>query len=133
MKNPAFKRLEAKDVKLAVLGNHDHWLGEKKIREILKNSDIIDISNDVYTLKRNSENGEKILNMAGVDSYMLGKDNLNQVMAKLPKEGPAILLVHEPDFASKSSKTNRFALQISGHSHGGQFIIPGTGTTTIYK
>jgi hypothetical protein len=37
---------------------------------------------------------------------------------------PSILLAHEPDFANQSSQTNLFDLQISGHSHGGQFIIP---------
>lgn len=127
----AFKRLKAKDAKVAVLGNHDHWLGEDKIRNILKKSDIIDVSNDVYTLKRNTDKGERMLNIAGVDSYMLGKDNIQKVLKKLPTEGPAILLAHEPDFASISSKTKRFTLQISGHSHGGQFIIPGTETTLL--
>lgn len=32
----SFKRLKAKDGKFAVLGNHDHWTGPEKIREILK-------------------------------------------------------------------------------------------------
>ena len=38
----------------------------------------------------------------------------------LPEDEPAILLVHEPDFADISGATGRFALQLSGHSHGGQ-------------
>jgi predicted MPP superfamily phosphohydrolase len=37
-------------------------------------------------------------------------------------------LAHEPDFADISAKTNRFSLQLSGHSHGGQFVIPKLGT-----
>ena len=45
------------------------------------------------------------------------------------KNTPSILLAHEPDFAEESSKTNMFDLQISGHSHGGQFIIPKVDTT----
>lgn len=122
----AFKQLKAKDKKVAVLGNHDHWLGANKIRRILKNANIVDLSNDVFTIKKENRSS---LNIAGVDSYMLGKDNINKVLEKLPNEGPSILLVHEPDFADISSKTNRFDLQISGHSHGGQFIIPGLNTT----
>ena len=39
------------------------------------------------------------------------------------------MLAHEPDFADITATTGRFALQISGHSHGGQFIIPKFETT----
>lgn len=120
----SLKKLDPKDISVAVLGNHDHWMGAEKIREILKNCDIIDVSNDVYSLKRNHSQ----LNIAGVDSVMLGKNRLDLVLKKLPEEGPSILLAHEPDFADISSITGRFVLQMSGHSHGGQFIIPGLGT-----
>lgn len=120
----SLKKLKPKDVSLAVLGNHDHWLGAEKIRKILKDCNIIDVSNDVYTLKQE----ESQFHIAGVDSVMLDKHRLDVVMEKLPEEGPAILLAHEPDFADVSSITGRFSLQISGHSHGGQFVIPGLGT-----
>jgi len=116
--------LKPKYASVAVLGNHDHWLGEDKIRKSLKDSKIIDISNDVYTLKKKSAE----LHFAGVDSVMLNKDRLDIVMDKLPDSEPAILLAHEPDFADISSTTGRFSLQLSGHSHGGQFLIPGIGT-----
>lgn len=121
----SLKKLKAKDAKLAVLGNHDHWMGAEKIRKILKNADIIDLSNDVYIL----EKGDSSINIAGVDSCTVGKDDLNKIIAKIPDDNPCILLVHEPDFAEKSSKTNKFDLQISGHSHGGQLIIPMIETT----
>lgn len=121
----SFKKLKAKDGKFGVLGNHDHWAGADEIREILKKSDIIDLSNDVYTLEKE---GEK-LNIAGVDSLTVGADDFDKVLEKLPHEGSSILLVHEPDFAEISSKTDRFDLQMSGHSHGGQLVIPGVETT----
>jgi len=116
--------LTPKDVSLAVLGNHDHWVGEAAVRAILKQSNIVDLSNDVYTLHR----GDALLHFAGVDSVMLHKHRLDVVLNKLPPSGPAILLAHEPDFADVSATTGRFSLQISGHSHGGQFIIPSIGT-----
>ncbi|MDP2835539.1 MAG: metallophosphoesterase [Methanobacteriaceae archaeon] len=122
------KLLNPKDISLAVLGNHDHWLGADRIRNILQNCDITDVSNDVFTLKRASADNNAVLHLAGVDSVMLGKHRLDLVMEKIPSEGPAILLAHEPDFADVSSITGRFDLQISGHSHGGQFVIPGLGT-----
>lgn len=118
------KELRPKELSVAILGNHDHWLGAEKIRKILEDCDIVDVSNDVYTLNRD----EAQLHIAGVDSVMLNKHRLDLVMEKLPEKGPAILLAHEPDFADISSTTGRFSLQISGHSHGGQFVIPGLGT-----
>lgn len=121
----SFKKLKAKDGKFAVLGNHDHWASADEIREILKQSDIVDLSNDVYTLEKK---GEK-LNISGVDSLTVGADDFDKVLEKLPNDGASILLVHEPDFAEISSKTNRFDLQMSGHSHGGQLVIPGVKTT----
>ena len=128
----SLKRLNPKDISLAVLGNHDHWIGPEKIKSILKNANIKNISNDVYTLKRtNKNNEESSLHIAGVDSMMLDKEDINIVMSKLPDEGPAIMLAHEPDFADIAATTGRFALQISGHSHGGQFIIPGLNTTIL--
>lgn len=120
----SLKQLKPKELSVATLGNHDHWLGAQRLREILKRCDIIDLSNDVYTLNRDGA----LLHIAGVDSVMLKKNRLDVVMEKLPDEGPAILLAHEPDFADVSSTTGRFSLQISGHSHGGQFVIPGLGT-----
>jgi predicted MPP superfamily phosphohydrolase len=124
----SLKLLKPRDISLAVLGNHDHWLGAEKIRNILEKCSVNDVSNDVFTLKREINGENAILHVAGVDSVMLDKHRLDLVMEKIPSHGPAILLAHEPDFADISSITGRFGLQISGHSHGGQFIIPGLGT-----
>ena len=121
----SFKKLKAKDGKFGILGNHDHWMGAEKVRNIFKEADIVDLSNDVHTIEKDGE----YLNLAGVDSYTVCADNLDKVLAKLPENNPSILLAHEPDFAKESSQTNRFDLQISGHSHGGQLIIPKFETT----
>jgi hypothetical protein len=118
------KRLKANDAIVAVLGNHDHWSGAERVRRILRESNIRDISNDTYTIQKQGAN----LNMAGIDSAWVKKDRLDIVLKKIPLDGPAILLAHEPDLAVKSAATKRFSLQLSGHSHGGQLIIPGVGT-----
>lgn len=121
----SFKKLYAPYGKVGILGNHDHWMSSEKIREIFKNSGIIDLSNDVITLEKDGD----CLNICGVDSCTVCADDLDKVIAKMPKNIPNILLAHEPDFAKESSQTNLFDLQISGHSHGGQFIIPKFETT----
>jgi hypothetical protein len=121
---PILRSMRPHDATLAVLGNHDHWLGAEKVKALLREVQIIDVGNDLYQISRSGAS----LYVAGVDSVMLGKDRLEQALEKLPPGAPAILLAHEPDFADVSSKTGRFILQLSGHSHGGQFVIPEFGT-----
>ncbi len=121
----SFKKLKSRYGKFGVLGNHDHWMDAKKIRRIFKASNVIDLSNKVYTLEKDGD----FLNICGVDSCTVCADDLDKVLSKMKDKTPSILLAHEPDFAEESSKTNKFDLQISGHSHGGQFIIPKVETT----
>ncbi len=119
----SLRALQPKDATLAVLGNHDHWMGAENLRTILKASGVIELANTVYTLHR----GEASLHIAGVDSVTVGAADLEAVLAQLPDDAPAILLAHEPDYADVSAATGRFALQLSGHSHGGQIVLPKIG------
>ena len=121
----SLKKLEAPSGKFGILGNHDHWMGAEKIRNIFAESNIIDLSNDVCTLRKDDE----YLNICGVDSCTVCADNLDRVIERMRKDTPSILFAHEPDFANESSQTGLFDLQVSGHSHGGQFIIPKVETT----
>lgn len=117
-----FKQFSPAEKTLAVLGNHDHWSDPDKIRTLLGNSNAIDISNSIYTIERDDSK----LIIAGVDDYWARQSDLDSVLQQLPAQNnaPTILLVHEPDFADISAATHKFALQISGHSHGGQVRIP---------
>lgn len=113
-------KLNASDKVVGVLGNHDYWTDATKISQVLEKNNVLNLDNKVYSLKR----GNAILNIAGVDDVWVGKDRLDLVLQQLPSEGAAILLAHEPDFADKSAATNRFDLQLSGHSHAGQIRLP---------
>lgn len=113
-------KLSASDKVVGVLGNHDYWTDATKITQVLEKNNILNLNNKVYTLKR----GNAILNIAGVDDVWVGKDRLDLVLQQLPSQGAAILLAHEPDFADTSARTNRFDLQLSGHSHAGQIRLP---------
>ncbi|PZD73843.1 3',5'-cyclic adenosine monophosphate phosphodiesterase CpdA [Acaryochloris thomasi RCC1774] len=121
----ALQKLEAPTV--SVMGNHDHWSDPTAVRQILKNSRVIDISNGVYDVYRKSAQ----LHIAGVDDVWAGAADLDLVMAQLPDEGAAILLAHEPDFADTAVKTHRFDLELSGHAHGGQVTIPFVGPPVL--
>jgi predicted MPP superfamily phosphohydrolase len=103
-----------------VLGNHDYWTDADAVRAALLACGIQNLSNDVFTL---SKGGEQ-LHIAGVDDTWEKHDRLDLVLEKLPPSGAAVLLAHEPDFADRSAETGRFDLQLSGHSHGGQVVLP---------
>ncbi len=113
-------RLAARDGVVSVLGNHDYWTDPFVIRQVIHDSGMIDLSNAVHTLVR----GNAQLHIAGVDDVWEQLARLDVVLAALPKDGAAILIAHEPDFADASAASGRFDLQISGHTHGGQINLP---------
>jgi predicted MPP superfamily phosphohydrolase len=107
----------------AVLGNHDYWTDVETVRHILSSSGITELTNTVFTLQRENES----LHLCGVDDIWDGDARLDDVIAQLSDDGSAILLAHEPDFADTSAATERFDLQLSGHTHGGQVVLPFIG------
>jgi predicted MPP superfamily phosphohydrolase len=115
--------LHASDGVTGILGNHDHWSSAATIRRVIAESGLLDLNNAVHTLQR----GSSLLQIAGVDDIWERKARLDDVLAAMPREGAAVLLAHEPDFADTSAASGRFGLQISGHSHGGQVIVPFIG------
>lgn len=120
------RQLRAPDGVFTVFGNHDYYSGEQeKIRTWLKTIPIIELRNDIHHLHR----GEATLTLAGVDDCYDGADDLDQVIARVASNGriPTILLAHEPDLADKTAPTGLFDLQLSGHSHGGQVVLPRLG------
>jgi len=104
----------------AVLGNHDYWTSPEAVREMLCMAGVTDLTNTVFTLTHAGEN----LHLCGVDDIRHGDVRLEDAITQLGDDGAAILLVHEPDFADTSAATGRFDLQVSGHTHGGQVVIP---------
>ena len=111
----------------AVLGNHDYWVDVKTVRRVLSVSGITELTNAVYTLKRE----EDTLHLCGVDDLWEGDARIDDVIAQLKDNSSAILLAHEPDFAETSAATGRFDLQLSGHTHGGQVVLPWIGPPVL--
>jgi uncharacterized protein len=116
----SFLKLSALSPTIAILGNHDHKINAGWVESSLSDAGVEVLRNSVKTIRR----GAAKLHIAAVDDVREKMDRLDQVMAALPESGAAILLAHEPDFADVSAATGRFDLQISGHSHGGQIVLP---------
>jgi len=123
--------LKANDGVFAVPGNHDHWTDIEAVNTIIKASGVTLLTNGVAPIRRGNER----LWLCGVDDVWAGKPDLPGVVAQLKREAKegelAILLAHEPDSADDTAATSRFALQLSGHSHGGQVALPFVGPMVL--
>lgn len=112
---------------LGSLGNHDYWLDRMAVMNMLNKAGIRSLNNSVHTIKR----GDDMLHFAGVDDVLEQHARMDFVLPLIPKKGCAILLAHEPDYADVSARTGRFDLQLSGHSHGGQVVLPFIGPPVL--
>lgn len=118
----AFGQLKATDGVVAIMGNHDREEEDNHIslERAFAKGKVKFLNNSVYSIDRH---GSK-LNIAGVDDIYFQRADLPLTISQLPTTGTNILLAHEPDFVDTVAITNRFGLQLSGHSHGGQIVIP---------
>lgn len=127
MTEAALRKLSTHFPVYAVMGNHDYWWDVERVRSVFVRVNVMEMNNRFHTLSR----GDTSLHICGVDDVYERMDDLEAVLSRLPHEGCAILLAHEPDFADTSAATGRFDLQISGHSHGGQVVVPFIGPIVL--
>ena len=100
---------------VAIPGNHDYKAGSPEILRI-----ILDELN--IKLLRNESWVHKGICWTGIDSYNEGHSDVAKAFANATDD-PVIALWHEPDLVDQLPK-GRAMLQLSGHSHGGQFKFP---------
>jgi len=132
------RNLRAKDGIFGVMGNHDHAADVDWVRFCLNNTNVQVLSNTSSTIRR----GDEMLHIVGMDDLWPENEDypqpvwthlplLRDVTATLPRQGAAILLVHEPDFADVTAQVGRYDLELSGHSHGGQVRLPFAGALAL--
>ncbi|NLE45650.1 MAG: metallophosphoesterase [Chloroflexi bacterium] len=109
---------------LACLGNHDCRRGAVKVAGALTKAGIVVLRNEARCVRDG-------LWVGGLDDALVGWPNVNRVLRQVPSDATLLVLVHEPDYADVVAATGRVALQLSGHSHGGQVRIPLVGAPVL--
>lgn len=119
----------------AILGNHDWWLDARAVRDGLQNVGIPVLENRAIKIAANGHSfwlaglGDQLAHYQGdkrrrkgEKERRLGEDDLPGTLAQISDNDPVILLAHEPDIFPQVSE--RVALTLSGHTHGGQVSLP---------
>jgi predicted MPP superfamily phosphohydrolase len=123
----ALVELRSRQGVFAVLGNHDYWTGQVEIvRQTVERRGVEVLMNRSVRLRRGGTDWW----LCGVDDVWSGRPDLGAALLKVPQEDFRVLLCHEPDFADTASRAG-IPLQLSGHSHGGQVVVPGIGPIVL--
>ena len=117
----ALAGLRAPDGVWAIPGNHDMAAGIEEIERGLRAAGIRLLRNEHHIVRRE---GDRLI-LAGIDDVARGQPDLPATLAGVSPGDPVILMAHEPDFARIAAVDPRVALQLSGHTHGGQIRLPG--------
>lgn len=120
-------KLQTHDGVYAVLGNHDLYYSysKKEITSALTDVGIKVLWNEVaYPF------GEGLA-LAGLADFWSSEFNPTPVMESIQPKTPRIVLSHNPDTAEILQKW-RIDLQLSGHTHGGQIVLPGKGAVPTW-
>lgn len=121
------KKLQSHHGIYAILGNHDLYYKYSKteITDALTNIGIHVLWNEIaYPLGTE-------LPIVGLADYYSREFNPAEIFQQLDPSKPRLVLVHNPDTAQHLQDW-RVDLQLSGHTHGGQIIIPGIGAVLPY-
>ncbi|MEH2250969.1 metallophosphoesterase [Nostoc sp.] len=121
------KHLQSRSGIYAVLGNHDIFYRHAKaeITDALTSIGIHVLWNEItYPLG-------KELPLVGLADSWSREFQPALVMNQLNPDTPCIVLSHNPDTA-EILQAWRVDLQLSGHTHGGQIVIPGIGPAALF-
>jgi predicted MPP superfamily phosphohydrolase len=101
-----------------VLGNHDCWTDRSTVSSFLVQANVQLLINNAIQLAPDFW-------CAGVDDLWAGHPDVSAALSNVPTNATTILLAHEPDFFDVVLHEKApVALQLSGHSHGGQIRFP---------
>jgi predicted MPP superfamily phosphohydrolase len=125
--------MSPRDGIFACLGNHDHYAGAREIAATLRRAGIEPLVNDGRVVRGGDGGGFALLGVEDLSSLRRGGPgpDLNAALAKVPASLPRILLSHQPPTVDRWA--GQVALQLSGHTHGGQINPGGQMTNFLFE
>ncbi len=115
---PILSKLNARYGVYSVLGNHDHWADTHRSLYWLERSG----QNIRHQCKPIHKDNQKIL-IGGAGDFWGDELNIDKAFANSEPTDFRILLSHNPDSVDTDFSTP-LSLVLSGHTHGGQVVIP---------
>jgi len=115
--------LAAPDGVFGVLGNHDHYVGARTVRDAIRAARVVELRNASTLLRR----GSGVLALAGVGDLRFDAIDFAAAVAGIPGTVPRVVLSHDPDVFAFWPADLRLDLMLSGHTHGGQAHLPWLG------
>ena len=122
---PMLSQLQANDGVYSVLGNHDHWADTNRSQYWLERTG----QNLRHTSKALYRGKERIV-LGGAGDYWEDELGIDTAFASSDEHDYRILLAHNPDSADSTFQTP-LSLVISGHTHGGQVVVPFYGPPVL--
>jgi predicted MPP superfamily phosphohydrolase len=116
----ALGRLRAREGAFACLGNHDYFTDGEALARALERAGLTVLRNRGVTLQRQGAR----LYVGGVDDTWTKRADVPRALAGRPAGAPAVLLAHDPELFLPAAEAGA-DLVLSGHTHGGQFAVPG--------
>jgi uncharacterized protein len=125
-------KLKGRLGQFAVRGNHDNrdYHGMENFRPLsraaLAHAKIPDLNNSGSWIERNGAR----LRICGVGDLWTDHQDLETALGDAADNDAVILLSHNPDFV-ETLRDRRVGLVLSGHTHGGQVVLPGYGAPIV--
>ncbi len=127
----AMAGLSAPEGVFGVLGNHDFWSGPAAVSTIMeaytRAFGVVWLRNGNKMVSRAGES----IHVLGVDDYWQDSSSLSKACKGLETDSVKIVLSHNPDINDEVAPYMKIDLIISGHTHGGQVVLPFIGQPIV--
>lgn len=122
----ALAKLKAPLGIFGIFGNHDYYNKIRQARDAMNLAGIQELTNARIPIIKNSQK----LWICGVGDLWEDRPVLDKALHGLNDKDCSILLSHNPDLAEKLNDS-RISIMLSGHTHGGQIVLPAIGCPWI--